>query len=189
MIVEIQIPIKPMYEHILIKRVPVKEKTKGGIIIPHSARITPIRGEVLAIGHGRLKKNGELEQMWVCPGDKIIYSEHAEKTMQYKDQDFLMIEDQDVFGLIKGKDIETIVPLNDRLIVKRAKKEETTQGGIILTGEKIEQDRGHVLSRGPNVSVFVDDLILFRPYDGLEFEMNGEKFLMLREQDILGVIE
>lgn len=181
--------IKPMYEHILIKRAPKKDKTKGGIIIPHTARVNPIRGEVVAVGCGRQNKNGKLDDMWVKAGDKIIYSEHAEKTMQFNEQDFMLIEDQDVFGVVKGSDNEEIEPLNDRLIVKRKKREEFTSGGIILTGQKNESDRGYVLAKGPKVSVFVDDLILFRSGDGLEFEINGETFLMLREQDILGVLE
>ena len=186
---EIQTPIRPLYEHILIKRLPKVEKTKGGIVIPISARLTPIRGEVLAIGRGRVQKNGERAKIWVEPGDTVIYSEHAEKTVAYKDNDLLLIEDEDIFGLVNGGDNEIIEPLNDRLIVKRAKRDEVTQGGIILTGKKTEQDRGYVLSKGPKVTVFVDDLILFKPFDGLEFEMNGEAFLMLREQDIMGVIE
>ena len=91
-------------------------------------------------------------------------------------------------------------PLNDYVVVKPATKEETTKSGIVLatTGDKERPDQGEVIAVGPgklndgkreSLSVKIGDVVLFAKYSPTEIELDGEKFLVIEEKDILAVIK
>lgn len=94
-------PIKPLNKHVLVERIEVEDKTAGGIFIPDMAKEKPVRGVVLAVGRGRRNKDGSFQEPWVKPGEKIIYSKFAEHIINYEGEEFLMIHDQDIFGVIE----------------------------------------------------------------------------------------
>jgi chaperonin GroES len=102
--------------------------------------------------------------------------------------------------LFKGGEIMNIRPLHDRLIVKRFEEEERTKGGIIIPdnakekpqqGEVIAVGAGKVLEDGKKAPLEVKkgDRVLFGKYSGTEIKIDGTEYLMMREEDILGVIE
>ncbi len=92
-----------------------------------------------------------------------------------------------------------IRPLHDRVVVRRAEEEATSQGGIILTGDKEKPVKGQVLAIGPgkkaddgsviSMCVKVKDTVLFGKYAGTEVTIDGEELVVMREDDIMGVIE
>lgn len=94
-------PIRPLNKHILVKRIEADEKTAGGIIIPESAKEKPVKGVVLAVGNGRRNSDGTFQEPWVKPGQVILYSKYAENIIEYDGKEFLMIHDQDIFGVVE----------------------------------------------------------------------------------------
>lgn len=181
--------IKPMYEHILVEKFEAKAETTGGIIIPEAYREKVIRGVVIATGSGRRNADGSQEKPWAKPGDKVVYSRHAGSTVEIDLDNYMLLEDQDVFALVRESDgKESLEPVMDRLLVKPIEREISET--IILTDDKFDDHKvGVVISKGPKVSVELGDQVLFNSHDGLEFNSNDEDLLMLREQDLYGVIE
>lgn len=182
-------PIRPIHEYMIVERDEEQEKTHGGIIIPVSSREKAIRGTILATGTGRVLPDGSIVEPWANPGDRVLYSKHCEGVIHVNHEDYLVIEDQDLFAKIEGEDDgETLVPVKDRLTVEIRERQRDSE--IILTDEFLDDHlMGEVVAKGEKVSVEEGDLILFNKVDGLEFESNGKTFLMLREQDVYGVLE
>jgi chaperonin GroES len=75
--------VRPLYDRILVKRVAEEETTKGGIIIPDSAKEKPIEGKVVAVGNGKLLENGELRPVAVKKGERILFGKYS----RHRDQD------------------------------------------------------------------------------------------------------
>jgi chaperonin GroES len=101
---------------------------------------------------------------------------------------------------IKEKNNMQIRPLHDRVIVKRLEEERTSPGGIVIPDSATEKPvRGQVLSVGNgkildngevrSLDVKVDDMVLFGKYSGTEVKIDGEELLVMREEDIMGIIE
>jgi chaperonin GroES len=90
--------IKPLGDRVLIKPMEAPEKVKGGIIIPDSAKERPQEGHVAAVGPGK-----EEEKMAVTVGDKVIYSKYAGTEIKIDDQDYLLMRQDDILGIIEGK--------------------------------------------------------------------------------------
>ncbi len=93
--------IRPLHDRILVKRLEEEEKTKGGIIIPDSAKEKPIEGEVKAVGNGRVLDNGETRPLEVKEGDRILFGKYAGTEIKIEGEEFLMMREDDVLGIIE----------------------------------------------------------------------------------------
>jgi len=91
--------IKPLNDRVLIKPMDSRETVKGGIIIPDSAKERPQEGKVMAVGPGK----SEEEKMTVKVGDKVIYSKYAGTELKIEDEDYLLMREDDILGIIEGK--------------------------------------------------------------------------------------
>ena len=69
--------IRPLADRVVVKRLEQEEKTKGGIIIPDTAKEKPVEGKVVAVGNGKVLKNGKLRPVEVKPGDRILFGKYA----------------------------------------------------------------------------------------------------------------
>ena len=83
--------MKPINERVVVKPAPAEEKTKGGIIIPDTAKEKPLRGEVIAVGPG---KDGSL--MTVQVGDIVLYGKYAGQELSYEGNDYLIMREDDI---------------------------------------------------------------------------------------------
>ena len=92
--------IRPLHDRILIRRMKEDEKTAGGIIIPDTAKEKPQRGEVVATGNGRVSDDGKTRPLEVKAGDKVLFSKYAGTDLKLGADDFLMITESDVLGVI-----------------------------------------------------------------------------------------
>lgn len=92
--------IKPLHDRILVKRVEGEEMTKGGIIIPDSAKEKPAEGEIIAVGEGRVSEDGKVTPLAVKAGDKVLYSKYAGTEVKIEGEEFLMMREDDVLGII-----------------------------------------------------------------------------------------
>ena len=95
-----QVNIKPLHDRIIVKRLKGEEKTKGGIIIPDTAKEKPQRGKVIAAGKGRVNDIGKLQSLEVKPGDEILFGKYAGTEFKMSGEEYLMMKEEDVFGIL-----------------------------------------------------------------------------------------
>ena len=97
-----QVTIKPLQDRILVRRLEAEEKTKGGIILPDTAKEKPKEGEVLAIGEGELDKNGKRKDFQVKKGDRVIFSSYAGTEIKLDGGEYLILSEDDILGVVEG---------------------------------------------------------------------------------------
>lgn len=93
--------LRPLSDRILVQRVEGDEKTKGGIIIPDTAKEKPAEGKVVATGNGRLGEDGKLLPMDVKVGDRVLFSKYGGTDVKIDGIDYLILRQDDVLGVIE----------------------------------------------------------------------------------------
>jgi len=93
--------IIPLQDRVLVKRLAEEEKTKGGIIIPDTAKEKPIEGKVIAAGKGRVKEDGAVIPLEVKAGDKILFNKYAGTEVKIEGEEHLIMREDDILGIIK----------------------------------------------------------------------------------------
>ncbi|ETR71011.1 MAG: chaperonin GroES [Candidatus Magnetoglobus multicellularis str. Araruama] len=93
--------IKPLQDRILVQRVEEETKTKGGIIIPDSAKEKPIEGKVVAVGNGKVKDDGTRAPMDLKEGDKILFGKYSGTEVKIDGEEYLIMREDDVLGVIE----------------------------------------------------------------------------------------
>jgi chaperonin GroES len=93
--------LRPLSDRILVERVAEDEKTKGGIIIPDTAKEKPAEGKIVATGHGRMGEDGKLLPMDVKVGDRILFSKYGGTDVKIDGTDYLILRQDDVLGIIE----------------------------------------------------------------------------------------
>ena len=91
---------KPLHDRVVVKRVEGEEKTKGGLIIPDSAKEKPAEGEVVAVGEGARKDSGELIAMTVKKGDRILFGKWSGTEVTLDGEELLIMKESDILGII-----------------------------------------------------------------------------------------
>ena len=90
----------PLQDRVLVRRVESEEMTKGGLIIPDSAKEKPQEGEVVSCGEGARKESGDLIPMGVEAGDKILFGKWSGTEVKIDDEDLLIMKESDILGII-----------------------------------------------------------------------------------------
>ena len=98
---------RPLHDRILVRRVESEEKTKGGIIIPDTAKEKPQEGEVIAVGPGARNEAGQIQPLDVKPGDRILFGKWSGTEIVLDGQDFLIMKESDAMGIIEGEAVGT----------------------------------------------------------------------------------
>ena len=93
--------IRPLHDRILIYTVEKEEKTKGGIIIPDTAKEKPMQGKVIAVGKGRVAENGQVIAPKVRKGDRILFGKYVGTEVKIDGKEHLIIREEDVLGIIE----------------------------------------------------------------------------------------
>jgi chaperonin GroES len=91
---------KPLHDRVLVRRVESEETTAGGLIIPESAKEKPQEGEIVAVGDGARKDNGELIEMAVSAGDKVLFGKWSGTEITLDGEELLIMKESDVLGVI-----------------------------------------------------------------------------------------
>ena len=92
--------VKPLYDRLLIKRIEEKEQRKGGIIIPDSAKEKPMEGKVIAVGSGRVQKDGSRAKLEVKVGDRVLFGKYSGQEIKINDTEHVIIKEDEVLGII-----------------------------------------------------------------------------------------
>ncbi len=93
--------IRPLQDRVIVKRLAEEEKTKGGIIIPDTAKEKPMEGKVIAVGKGKVKDDGNVIKLDVKVGDKILFSKYAGTEVKIDGKDYLIMREDDILGIIE----------------------------------------------------------------------------------------
>jgi len=92
--------VRPLHDRVLVKRLNEEEKTKGGIIIPDTAKEKPAQGEIIAVGQGRIGEDGKVRALDVKKGDKVLFGKYAGTEIKIEGDEFLMMREEDILGVI-----------------------------------------------------------------------------------------
>ena len=93
--------IRPLQDRILVQRIEEEETTKGGIIIPDSAKEKPQEGKVVAVGNGKILEDGSTQPLDVKKGDRLLFGKYAGTEVNLEDGEHLIIREDDVLGVIE----------------------------------------------------------------------------------------
>jgi chaperonin GroES len=93
--------IRPLQDRVIVKRVEEEEKTKGGIIIPDTAKEKPIEGKVVAVGKGKVNEDGKARALDVKKGDHVLFGKYAGTEIKLDGVDHLILREDDILGVIE----------------------------------------------------------------------------------------
>ena len=93
--------IRPLHDRILIKRLEEKDKSKGGIIIPDTAKEKPIQGKVIAVGKGKILQNGDVIPPDVKKGDKVLFGKYAGTEVKIDGEEHLLMREDDILAVVQ----------------------------------------------------------------------------------------
>lgn len=91
---------RPLHDRVVVRRVESEEKTKGGIIIPDTAKEKPSEGEVVAVGPGARDEDGDIIPMDVKPGDRVLFGKWSGTEIKLNGEDLLIMKESDIMGII-----------------------------------------------------------------------------------------
>ncbi|MDR6670261.1 co-chaperone GroES [Rhizobium sp. 1399] len=94
---------RPLHDRILVRRVETQEKTRGGIIIPDTAKEKPQEGEVIAVGPGARNEAGQVQALDVKAGDRILFGKWSGTEIKINGEDLLIMKESDVMGIIEAQ--------------------------------------------------------------------------------------
>ncbi|HZY03928.1 MAG TPA: co-chaperone GroES [Anaeromyxobacteraceae bacterium] len=93
--------IRPLHDRIIVRRVEEEERTKGGIIIPDTAKEKPIEGKVVAVGNGKVLEDGKVRPLDVKAGDRILFSKYGGTEVKIDGEEHLIMREEDILGVIE----------------------------------------------------------------------------------------
>jgi len=93
--------IRPLQDRIIVKRVKEEEKTKGGIIIPDTAKEKPVEAEVVAVGNGKVLEDGKVRALEVKAGDRVLFGKYSGTEVKIDGEDHLILREDDILGVIE----------------------------------------------------------------------------------------
>ena len=92
--------VRPLYDRVIVKRIEEEETTKGGIIIPDTAKEKPVEGEVIAVGNGKLLDNGKQQPLDVKKGDRVLFGKYAGTEVQIDGEEHLIMREDDIIAIV-----------------------------------------------------------------------------------------
>lgn len=93
--------IRPLQDRVILKRVKEEEKTKGGIIIPDTAKEKPIEGEVVAIGNGKVLEDGTVRKLSVAVGDRVLFGKYSGTEVKLDGEERLIVREDDILAVLE----------------------------------------------------------------------------------------
>jgi len=94
--------LRPLADHVLVRRHEVEDLYPGGIVIPDTAKDKPREGEILAVGPGRMMDDGHRQPIAVAIGDTVLFGKYAGTEIQLDHEDLLVMRESDILGMLEG---------------------------------------------------------------------------------------
>jgi chaperonin GroES len=95
--------IRPLHDRVIIKRLESETKSAGGILIPDNATEKPIKGEVLAVGKGKILEDGTVRPLDVKVGDKVLFAKYGGTEVKLGNDEIVVLREEDILGILEGK--------------------------------------------------------------------------------------
>jgi len=92
--------IRPLHDRIVVARLQAEEKTKGGIIIPDTAKEKPVEGKVIAVGKGKIGEDGKIRALDVKVGDRILFSKYSGSDIKISGEEHLIMREEDILAIV-----------------------------------------------------------------------------------------
>ncbi len=93
--------VRPLHDRVIVKRLEEQEKTKGGIIIPDTAKEKPIEGKIIAVGSGKVMENGKRIPLQVKEGDRILFGKYAGTDIKVEGEEHLIMREDDIIAIVE----------------------------------------------------------------------------------------
>ena len=93
--------VKPLHDRVIVKRIEEEEKTKGGIIIPDTAKEKPVEGKVVAVGNGKILEDGKRVSLEVKKGDRVLFGKYAGTEIQIDGEEHLIMREDDIVAIVE----------------------------------------------------------------------------------------
>ena len=93
--------IRPLGDRVLVKRIAEEEKTKGGIIIPDTAKEKPIEGKVVAVGNGKILEDGKVRKLEVKKGDRILFGKYSGSEIKLDGEEHIILREEDILAVLE----------------------------------------------------------------------------------------
>lgn len=93
--------IRPLHDRVIVKRIEEEETTKGGIIIPDTAKEKPSEGKVVAVGNGKLLENGQMQPLEVKKGDRVLFGKYAGTDIKIEGEEHLIMKEDDIIAIME----------------------------------------------------------------------------------------
>jgi chaperonin GroES len=93
---------RPLHDRVVVRRIEEDERTKGGIIIPDTAKEKPQQGEVVAVGPGARDENGVVQPLEVKAGDRVLFGKWSGSEVKIDDEELLIMKESDILGVLEG---------------------------------------------------------------------------------------
>ena len=94
--------VRPLHDRVLIKRVEEETKTAGGIVLPGTAAEKPSRGNVIAVGRGKLLENGDVRPLDVKEGDHVLFGKYSGSEVKVDGEDYIIMREDEIMAIIEG---------------------------------------------------------------------------------------
>jgi len=94
--------VRPLQDRVLVRRVAEEEKTKGGIIIPDTAKEKPAEGEVIAVGNGKVDEKGALRALTVKKGDRVLFGKYSGTEIKIEEEELLILREDEILAKLSG---------------------------------------------------------------------------------------
>ena len=95
--------VRPLHDRIIIRRLEEEEQRIGGIIIPDTAKEKPMQGKIIAVGKGRIEKDGRITPLDVKAGDTVLFGKYAGQEIKIDGEELLIVREEEVLGVIESK--------------------------------------------------------------------------------------
>jgi chaperonin GroES len=94
--------IRPLQDRVIVKRIAEEEKTKGGIIIPDTAKEKPQEGKIIAVGKGKANDDGKITPLDVKVGDKVLFGKYSGSEIKIDGEEHVIMREEDILGVLEG---------------------------------------------------------------------------------------
>ncbi|NMB82283.1 MAG: co-chaperone GroES [Ignavibacteria bacterium] len=96
-----QFKIQPLQDRVIVKPKEAEETTKGGIILPDTAKEKPIEGTIVAVGDGKVTEDGKVVKLTVKVGDTVLYGKYSGTEVKIEGEEYLIMRESDIYGIVK----------------------------------------------------------------------------------------
>ena len=93
--------IRPLHDRVIVQRVKEEEKTKGGIIIPDTAKEKPVEGKVIAVGNGKVLEDGKVRKLEVKKGDRVLFGKYSGQEIKVDGEEMVILREDDIVGVVE----------------------------------------------------------------------------------------